>query len=233
MFLGIDTATLVSGVALADNEKVVAELIIQNKKTHSELLMPHLKQLFDMARVDKSVVSGIAVSIGPGSFTGLRIGLATAKTIAYAWKVPIVGVPTLAAQAYACPVPGVFLCSLLDAQKGNVYQALYEWDGYDLCEITAPRVVDCAELLAELKKLAKPVIMLGEGAQMFSGEIAQVGRPLYMAEPHVLISRASSVALRGRHMFMQGIKHDPMTLEPNYIRRSEAEVLWEKRRENG
>lgn len=135
--LAIDTATLVSSVALATVDNVLAEITLQTKKTHSELLMPHIAKLLDMAQVAKSDLKGVAVSIGPGSFTGLRIGLSTAKTLAYALQIPVVGVPTLAAMAYGCPVPGVILAPMLDAQKGNVYQALFEWHQGELKRDTA------------------------------------------------------------------------------------------------
>lgn len=232
MLLAIDTATLVSSVALAGPEKIVAELTINNKKTHSELLMPHIEQLLTMAQIDKTGITAIAVSVGPGSFTGLRIGLATAKALAYAWQVPLVAVPTLAAQAYSCPAPGVWLCPLLDAQKGNVYQALYCWESGQLQEVQSPQVIHHQDVIAQLLQAKQPVLLLGEGALLFAQAIGEAGRPLYLAPPHVITSRAATVALLGQDMLAQGTCHDPMTLEPLYIRRSEAEVLWEQRQGN-
>lgn len=232
MLLAIDTATLVSSVALAEPKKIVAELTINNKKTHSELLMPHIEQLLAMSQFDKTDITAIAVSIGPGSFTGLRIGLATAKALAYAWRIPLVGVPTLTAQAYSCPAPGVWLCPLLDAQKGNVYQALYRWESGQLQEVQSPQVTHHQDVIARLLQEKQPVLLLGEGALLFAQAIGEAGPPLYIAPPHVLISRAATVALLGQDMLAQGICHDPMTLEPLYIRRSEAEVLWEQRQGN-
>ena len=229
MLLAIDTATLVSAVALAVPGKVIAEISVNNKKTHSELLMPHIKQLLEAAQVDKTTITAVAVSIGPGSFTGLRIGLATAKALAYVWQVPLIGVPTLAAQAYGCPAPQSLLCPLLDAQKGNVYQALYQWDGSQLTELQTARVIHHQDAIKQLKEQHQPVIMLGEGAQLFRDAICQAGDPLYLAPPHVVISRAANVALLGCELLHQGHTQDPMTLEPLYIRRSEAEVLWEQR----
>lgn len=229
MLLAIDTATLVSGVALIGPEKVAAELSVNIKKTHSELLMPHIEQLLEMAQVPKAAVSAIAVSIGPGSFTGLRIGLAAAKALSYAWKIPLVGVPTLAAQAYCCPAPGILLCPWLDAQKGNVYQALFRWNGQQLEEVQGPMVVHHQQALEQLLNQPQPIILLGEGAQLFADEIQQAGQPLFLAAPHIIISRAACIGLLGQEMLGQGICHDAMTLEPLYIRRSEAEVLWEQR----
>lgn len=227
--LAVDTATLVSSVALATESTLVAEITLQTKKTHSELLMPHIAKLMDMAEVSKRDLKGIAVSIGPGSFTGLRIGLSTAKTLAYALDIPMVGVSTLAAMAYGCPVPGVILAPMLDAQKGNVYQALYEWRNNELVEIQPPMVTGAVAALEELVHKKSPVMLLGEAAVMYRDTIMQLDQNLILAAPHVVIQRAASVAGLGYRMIKEGIRHDVMTLEPLYIRRSEAEVLWESR----
>jgi tRNA threonylcarbamoyladenosine biosynthesis protein TsaB len=227
--LAIDTATLVSSVALATADTLLAEITLQTKKTHSELLMPHIAKLLDMAEVAKSDIKAVAVSIGPGSFTGLRIGLSTAKTLAYALKIPLVGVPTLAAMAYGCPVPGVILAPMLDAQKGNVYQALFEWQQGELRELQPAVVTEVTTALESLSQYDRPVLLMGESAVMYRDKIEQIGKNLTLAAPHVIIQRASSVGGLGHILIKQGIKHDVMSLEPVYIRRSEAEVLWECR----
>jgi len=227
--LAIDTATLVSSVALATVDNLLAEITLQTKKTHSELLMPHIAKLMDMAQVAKADLKGVAVSIGPGSFTGLRIGLSTAKTLAYALHIPVVGVPTLAAMAYGCPVPGVILAPMLDAQKGNVYQALFEWHQGELKEIQPAIVTEVTAALESLSQQERPVIVMGESAVMYRDKIEQIGKNLILAAPHVVIQRASSVAGLGYKLIEQGVRHDVMGLEPLYIRRSEAEVLWECR----
>lgn len=191
--------------------------------------MPHIAKLLDMAQVAKSDLKGVAVSIGPGSFTGLRIGLSTAKTLAYALQIPVVGVPTLAAMAYGCPVPGVILAPMLDAQKGNVYQALFEWHQGELKEIQPAIVTEVTAALESLSQQERPVIVMGESAVMYRDKIEQIGKNLILAAPHVVIQRASSVAGLGYKLIKQGVRHDVMGLEPLYIRRSEAEVLWECR----
>lgn len=229
MLLAIETATLASGVALATAGKLVAEIIVQTKKTHSERLMPHIEQLLELGQVAKEDITAIAVSIGPGSFTGLRIGLATAKALAYVWNVPVIGVSTLAALAYACPAPNSLICPLLDAQKGNVYQAVYRWEKGILQEVIPPRVIAHQEAINELASQPLPVIMLGEGAVLFQEAIVAAADPIELAPPHIILPRAGSVALLGHQLLRQGIRHDVMTLEPLYIRRSEAEVLWEQR----
>jgi tRNA threonylcarbamoyladenosine biosynthesis protein TsaB len=227
--LGIETATLVSSVAIATENNLLAEITLQTKQTHSELLMPHIAKILDMAGINKTDLKAIAVSIGPGSFTGLRIGLATAKALSYALKIPLVGVPTLEALAYGCPVPGAMLAPMLDAQKGNVYQAVFEWQDGQLKEVMPVTVMDIHEALERLTKYQAPVLVMGEAAVLHKEKIQQVGENLVLAAPHVVIGRAGSIAGLGQIMMKQGISHDLMALEPVYIRRSEAEVLWERR----
>lgn len=226
--LALDTATLVSSVALATRDKLLAELTIQTRKTHSEQLMPHIEQILALAGVSKDALEAVAVSIGPGSFTGLRIGLATAKALAYALRVELIGVPTLDALAFGCPVPGVVFAATMDAQKGNIYLALYHWSPTGLQQIAPTRVVNHLEAFAELSKLSQPVLVLGEAAQLYREAIDATGL-LLTAEPHIAMPRAGSVAMLGWNILDSGVRHDAMTLEPLYIRRSEAEELWERR----
>lgn len=227
--LALDTATLVSSVALATEDTLVAEITLQTKLTHSEVLMPHIAQILTMAQITKRQLSAIAVSIGPGSFTGLRIGLATAKTMAYALDIPVIGVPTLAALAYGCCLPGVIMAPLLDAQKGNVYTALYEWQDHDMLEVQAPHVLAFQDILEALRSKDKPVVVLGEGAVLFREEVRAAGGNIVLAPPHFIMPRAANVAIFGQQLMRQGYRDNLMTLEPLYIRRSEAEELWERR----
>jgi len=227
--LAIETATLVSSVALATADTLLAEITLQTKKTHSELLMPHIDKILAMAQVSKADIEAVAVSIGPGSFTGLRIGLATAKTLAYALNVPLIGVPTLAALAYGCLVPGAILAPMLDAQKGNVYQALFEWRSGELKQLMTPTVISIDEALDNLVQYDTPVVLMGEAAVLHREKIQKIGNHLVLAPPHLIIQRAGSVATLGYTLLKAGVQHDVMALEPLYIRRSEAEVLWERR----
>jgi tRNA threonylcarbamoyladenosine biosynthesis protein TsaB len=228
--LAIETATLVSSVAIGTEDTLLAEITLQTKQTHSEILMPHIGKILEMAAVNKKDLKAIAVSIGPGSFTGLRIGLATAKALAYAMKIPLLAVPSLEALAYGCPVPGSMLAPMLDAQKGNVYMAVFAWqaDG-TLQEVMPVAVMEIHEALATLQKYPIPVLVMGEAAVLHSEKIQQAGGNLALAAPHVIIQRAGSVAALGQMLLKKGITEDIMGLEPLYIRRSEAEVLWERR----
>jgi tRNA threonylcarbamoyladenosine biosynthesis protein TsaB len=227
--LALDTSTLVSSVAIASPEKLIAELILQTKLTHSEVLMPHIEQILAMTKIKQVDLTGIAVSIGPGSFTGLRIGLATAKSMAYALNLPIVGVSTLAALAYHYPIPNIYIAPMLDAQKGNVYTALYRWENGILQEVQAPEVKTFESVLQEGQLLDLPVVFVGDTAQKQALAIAEAGGNVMLAMSHLVMPRAANVAMLGLSEFAKGNTDHVMQLEPVYIRRSEAEVLWERR----
>lgn len=227
--LAIDTATQVSSVAVASADKLSAELTMQAKLTHSETLMPHIKEVLRMAGVKKEKLEGIAVSIGPGSFTGLRIGLAAAKAMAYALSLPIVGVSTLKALAYHYPVPGVRIVSLLDAQKGNAYRESYEWQAGELKIMQEVEVLPIAEILAECAECGRQVILLGDvAARRIRGKV-ELPTNVSVAPAHLVMPRAACVAMLGLQEIADGRRDNVMNMEPVYIRRSEAEVLWEKR----
>ena len=124
--LAIDTATKICTVALCRDQQLLAEYNVNVGMTHSEGLLPQLEQLLKRTGIKKNEIELLAVSMGPGSFTGLRIGLATAEAMAYSWQCFLHGVDTLKALAYNIPLEGFILSPVLDAQKGNFYQALYK-----------------------------------------------------------------------------------------------------------
>ncbi len=225
MLLAIDTSSLVLSCALAEKDRLVAEWTVQKRLTHSEQLIPHIDGLMKEAGVKKEEIDGIAVSIGPGSFTGLRIGLATAKMAAYIWKVPLVGVDTLEALAWNMAGSQSFVLPLEDAQRGNVYAALY--GAFDtFWKEAAAEVAPIDEVIAAALRHGGPVAAVGESADKYKEKLLDAG--IRVAPPHSRCCRAGSVAMVGLARLENGERDDPLTLLPNYIRRSEAEVLWEQ-----
>ena len=198
--LALDTATGVCTVGLVRDGRVLAEYDISIGLTHSEGLMPQMDQMFSRTGIKKEEIDRIAVSMGPGSFTGLRIGLAAAEAMAYAWKCGICGVNTLEAMAYNIPVEGIVLAPVLDAQKGNYYTAFYRWQAGVLQEIRPVEMTDGKELPSGISVAPKQVRL----PKASSVALAAEGKP----------------ALTGEEIF---------TLRPYYIRKSEAEELWDKR----
>ena len=227
--LAIDTASSVSSVAVASEGKLQAEVTVEAGRTHSETLLSHIEGALSFAGGERSALTGVAVSIGPGSFTGLRIGLATAKAIAYGLGIPLVGVSTLAALALAVPVPDVHTLALMDAQKGNAYAGLYEGRAGRWPAGRPGRGAPLAAALAAAADRGKPVLLTGELAVKKRARLGNLPDNVTLAPAHLLTARASHVAWLGIARLAAGERDDPMTLEPFYIRRSEAEVLWEKR----
>lgn len=223
--LGIDTATKVCSVALCRDAEVLASYNINIGRTHSEGLVPQLDEMLRRCKMKPSDLELIAVSQGPGSFTGLRIGLATVEAMSYSLKIPLVGVDTLEALAYNLPIAGIILAPVLDAQKGNYYLALYEWQQGVLVQLEATSIVAGNDVQDKLAAYNKPVIVLGEGAKLKDNCSGQVS----LGAAQVRMPQAVSVALAGQIKVAQGQVNDCFHLVPTYIRRSEAEELWEKR----
>jgi universal bacterial protein yeaZ len=228
--VSIDTSSQVSSVAVLSAECVAAELSMQGALTHSETLMPHIETALHMARVKKEDLGGIAVSIGPGSFTGLRIGLAAAKMMSYALRIPLIAVPTLEALAHHYICEGVRLVALMDAQKGNVYAQEFSWragaDGLVLHTEHSLSILPLTEVISALEGTAQPVILLGDAMQKRT--VSSFPEGVRLAPIHARMPRAACVGLAGLHRLQRGETDDPMTAAPLYLRRSEAEVLWEK-----
>ena len=229
--LSIDTSSQVSSVSVLSAECVAAEISMQGALTHSETLMPHIETALAMARVNKDELDGIAVSIGPGSFTGLRIGLASAKMMAYALHIPLIAVPTLEALAHHCVCEGVRLVPMMDAQKGNVYVQEFTWrvdgDALTLHEESPLAILPLAEVVAGLSKTEQPVLLLGDAMQRKVDVELPVN--VRLAPIHARMPRAACVGLAALTRLARGETDDPVTAVPLYLRRSEAEVLWEKR----
>lgn len=217
----IETTTRAASVAVSSEDKFT-EITQDSKLTHSETLLPQFKEVLKMANVKRDLIEAVAVSIGPGSFTGLRIGLATAKSLAYAWNIKIIGVPTLQALAYHLPFSTVM--SMIDAQKNRAYVQIFN-RLKPICDLEILSI-DEAILKAETKiGNYGEVIICGDVCH----KIKSLPEGVKIAPVNMRMPRAVNVALCGRDLLNAGKVDNVMNIEPLYIRRSEAEVLWEKR----
>lgn len=228
--LGLDSATNVAGIAIVDQERLVAEFFLNTGKTHSQRLMPMLARLLAEADLTLADLDGLAVAIGPGSFTGLRIGLATVKGLAQVTGLPLVGVPTLDGLAWnAAGVRGI-ICPVLNARKQEVYTALYQWKDEELNRLTGYLAISPEQLTGMLAQQEGPVTLLGDGVPVYGDTFTRhLGeRVRYAPKTHVL-PRAAQVAELGVRLLGKGHADDLHALKPIYIRPSEAEARWAQR----
>lgn len=219
--LGVESASTQGGVALVGGAGVVAEYVLNIEATYAERLMPAIDRLLQDARVTIPEVEGLAVSIGPGSFTGLRIGLSTVKGLALATGKPVVGVPTLQALAWSLPYCRYPICPILDARKQEVYCALFEYQGPNLICLMEETTLD-PEALA--KRIDRPTLFVGDGWKVYGPFFLQVLGQRAVPPPASRGTSPAAVADLGRRRLVQGEKDLVETLIPRYIRPSEAEL---------
>lgn len=228
--LGIETATPVCSVALVDGMRLLGEYSVNAGRTHSQRLMPMISALLSEAGLTREDLDGVVVSRGPGSYTGLRIGLTTGKALAFALQRPIAGVPTLEALAHNLSGTGALVCPVLDAKRGEVYTALYQTAGETPETVETPRGVGLRVWLEQLSGRKGQFVFGGDGAEIHRETILEVlGSRARLAPPHSRLPRAASVADLGRRRLEAGGGDDAFGLNPLYLRRSEAEILWDKR----
>lgn len=225
--LGIEAATQVAAVAVVCGERLVAERLVNNQRTHSANLLPMLKGVMEDAQVGHRDLGGIAVSVGPGSFTGLRIGMATAKTLAQAWGLPVVGVSTLEGLAFALAGREGLICPVLHAKRGEVYAALYRAGKEGLYLVEGPLALPPPDLARKLLESGQAVTVIGEGALMHRELLQGILRDRLSFAPESLMwPRAAHIAALGYRLLVQNKGVDPLKLLPDYVRPSEAEIKW-------
>ena len=225
--LALETATIAGSVAVVDDIKgLIGEVRVDVRVAHSERLMPSIEWLLNASGLTINDIDAIGVSIGPGSFTGLRIGLSTAKGLAFSTGKPLVPVKTLDAFARTLVYCSYTICPMLDARKNEVYAGLYKWEG-DLCNNIVPgTAVDPEELLNKIKG-SGPILFTGDGALKYREVIEKILKKDAIFAPSYRMSpAASSVAEIAFEILEQGGLPDPVSIVPFYIRKSEAEVLW-------
>ncbi len=236
LVLGIDTATLVCSVALATEDSIVGEYSLNINKTHSQRLMPLIAGMLDDADLSKKDIQGVAVASGPGSFTGIRIGMATARSLAQGLKIPLAGVPTLDILAAQFPFTHGLICPVLDARRQEVYTSLYRCPLGKLQRITDYMAVPIEELFDFLNQnTAGKVIFSGDALDKYASLIEEaLGERVFWAPPSHRINRGALTAQQGLDILAKGNHHESYKhLQPLYLRRSEAEVKWEERQKRG
>ncbi|MDF2522860.1 MAG: tsaB [Clostridiales bacterium] len=228
--LAVDTSASVATVAITDDTKLLGEFSINNKKTHSQKLLPMIKELMSGLELKPSEIDVYAASSGPGSFTGLRIGVTTIKAMAFAAQKPVVSVPTLDALAYNIPKTQSLICPIMDARNNQVYTALYTWDGSAQVKLTEYLGLPVAELIQQISGKNQNVIFLGDGVDIHK-ELLQLelkGKCEFAPEKLKLQS-AASVAQLAYIKALEGLQESCFDMVPFYLRKSQAERELEKK----
>jgi universal bacterial protein YeaZ len=222
--LAIDSSGLVASVAVVTAEAMLAEYTVNYKKTHSQTLLPMLDEIVKMVEVDLSEVDAIAVAAGPGSFTGLRIGSATAKGLGLALKKPIISVPTLNGLAYNLYGTDKLICPMLDARRNQVYTGLYEFKGNEFIVIKEQAALAVEDILEEINRLGREVIFLGDGVPVYQNMIENIIKVKYEYAPvHLNRQRAGAVGALGILYYQKNEFQSAAEHEPVYLRLSQAE----------
>ncbi len=228
--LAIDTSTVVAAVALMDDEKLLGEYSINNKKTHSQKLMVMIDEILKDLDIKPSDIDVFAASIGPGSFTGLRIGVTTAKAMAYATNKPVVAVPTLDALAYNIVTSEFIICPILDARNSQVFTALYEVKDKRFERITEYMGIPVFELVQIIIQNNKKVIFTGDAIDLHKDYFkSELGENCEFAPLGNRLQRGASVAELALMMAKEGKFTSSFELVPFYLRKSQAERELEKK----
>ncbi|MDD4169004.1 MAG: tRNA (adenosine(37)-N6)-threonylcarbamoyltransferase complex dimerization subunit type 1 TsaB [Desulfotomaculaceae bacterium] len=232
--LGIESATPVAAVAVAGNGGILAERMVMNKRTHSVNLLPMIKAVLEDAEIDPGHLTGIAVSGGPGSFTGLRIGMSTAKTLAQVWGLPVVGISTLKTLAHPLAGHGRLVCPVLNARKNEVYTAVFDCSGLTQTQLLSSMATPIEVLINILLDYNRPVTFLGDGVPKYLPRLkAGLAHLAWFAPMTAGYPRGAAVAELGLQAFRDGRGISALQLQPEYIRPSEAEVVWLKKHSAG
>lgn len=236
--LGMDSSGLVASVAVVENDILRGEYTTHYKKTHSQTLLPMLEELQRMIELELTEIDAIAIAAGPGSFTGLRIGAATAKGLGLALEKPLIEIPTLEGLAYNLCGAADFVCPILDARRSQVYTGVYEFrpnekGTYDLGTVMEQCAVSVTELAKQLNEYGRRVIFLGDGVPVYRPVLEQqLTVPCSFAPANNSHQRAASVAALGAVYFARGRTVTAAKHQPEYLRKSQAErERDEKRRE--
>lgn len=227
--LGIDTSSNATSIAVIEDNKLICEYTINTKMTHSQKLMPMIENMLKISEINVNDMDIIAICQGPGSFTGLRIGMATAKALSHVNKLPIVGVNSLELLAGNMDLNNKKICSILDAQRTQVYMGQYKFENNKLVELKGIDVVEIDDLLQELKNSNEEWILVGEAVYKYQDKIRKVEN-IHIPAPSHNVNKASSLCSIAMNKYNQNIDvYDCYSINPVYIRKSQAEVQYDEK----
>lgn len=227
--LGMDTSSRACSIAVIEDDCLICEFVINNKKTHSQKLMPMIETMLNMSDLSIEDIDAIAVSVGPGSFTGLRISMATAKAISHVNNIPILSVNALESLAGNMDINNKKIYPILDAQRTQVYTAKYEYKNNELVELEEMDVKEIDELIDIIKNSNEETIVLGEAVSKYYDKLSKIDNIIIPAVSHN-VTKASSVCAIALAKYKKGEGiHSCYDVNPIYIRKSQAEVQYEEK----
>ncbi len=233
IILSVDSSAVAASASLTQDDKILGEFYCNTGLTHSQTLMPMIQCLLQSTKTELKDVGLFAVSAGPGSFTGIRIGIASIKGLAFPFQKPCVGVSTLEAMAYNLAHIDGTVCAVMDARCGQVYNAVFEAHHGQLRRITKDRAIAANDLAEECEKYPKPLFLVGDGAKLcYNNKGFQSAGAILPPEP-LIYQRASGVAKAALTAFQNGKAVSPAALLPVYLRPAQAERALNKKQSGG
>jgi len=223
LILAFETSAKAGSVALMDEKKLLGESYQNTGLTHSQTLLAMAEDLLKSCGKAAQDVTAVALAAGPGSFTGVRIGVAAAKGFAWAKELPCCGVSTLEAMALNFGAWDGYVCPVMDARRSQVYNALFAVNRGNMERLCQDRAISLEDLAEELKNLEKPIFLVGDGSILCYNTLSEKVPGLVCPEEHRMHQRAAGVALAAKAMLERGESCDGATLQPNYLRLSQAE----------
>ena len=223
LILAFETSAKAASVALHDGQKLLAESYQNTGMTHSQTLMVMAEDALKQCGKSAQDVTAVAVAEGPGSFTGVRIGVAAAKGFAWGREIPCYGISTLEAMAESLGAFQGYVCPVMDARRAQVYNALFYVNQGTISRVTPDRAIALNDLSEELKNLTEPVFLVGDGSNLCYNTLSKEVPNLVLPAEHRMHQRAVGVALLAAKQAAQGIAPGGADLTPNYLRLSQAE----------
>ena len=223
LILAFETSAKAASVALLEGDKLLSESYQNTGMTHSQTLMVMAEDMLKQCGKTAKDVDTVAVAEGPGSFTGVRIGVAAAKGFAWGREIPCYGVSTLEAMVQSLGIYDGYICPAMDARRSQVYNALFEADRGEITRIREDRAISLDDLAEDVKKLEKPVFLVGDGSVLCYNTLLERVPSLVLPPEHRMHQRAVGVGIIAARHMIAGISGDAAALTPNYLRLSQAE----------
>ena len=223
LIFAFETSAKAASVALLEGDKLLSESYQNTGMTHSQTLMVLAEDMLKQCGKTAKDVDAVAVAEGPGSFTGVRLGVAAAKGFAWGREIPCYGVSTLEAMAQSLGIYDGYICPVMDARRSQVYNALFEADRGEITRIREDRAISLDDLAEDVKKLEKPVFLVGDGSILCYNTLLERVPSLVLPPEHRMHQRAVGVGIIAARQIRAGISGDAAALTPNYLRLSQAE----------